>query len=124
MDTVLYHQHGQAPKPFKVIRKHKDDGTIDIGLEDGTVKVERCQVTKDPRPGAATVPTVSESPETMVRALRAKAVKLATAAEKAATAAAAKPDDQALAKAAADAKAAAEQADAEATAAEQALKDF
>jgi hypothetical protein len=53
MKVAHYHQENQAPKPFAVLKEHKD-GTVDIGPEDGEPVVTKCQVVKEPKIGCVT----------------------------------------------------------------------
>lgn len=129
---LKHHQPGRPAKAFTLLKQHAD-GTVDFGLEDGTVVVERCPVgpQSDSSRSYAVfieddeeVDPVAEAKKT-AKSLRTKATKLAKAAVEAAKAyeaakGTAKEDE--LAMAAGEAEIAARQANAEADAAEAALK--
>ena len=57
--SVLYHAPFAQPKAFLVLKEHKD-GTVDIGLADGTVVVRGCQVKDQPEHGHATADANAE----------------------------------------------------------------
>ena len=107
MKKVLYHQEGRQAVELLIITDNPD-GTADIGVVGADhkpiVKVHGCRITATPEFGAATVNT-SERGE-KINAARAKLAKLGKESAQATKAAALKPDDAALTKAADEASAA------------------
>ena len=127
---VEHHQPGRSKPNIFVLIKKNPTGTVDFGLEDGTVVVEGCPVGKqsDPAKSYAVITDKDDSAEELaeeakkLRGLAAKAAKSARDAINVADAAKGKPDEAALREAADKASADAAQADAEATAAEKAAE--
>lgn len=129
---LKHHQHGRQPKTFTLLKQHAD-GTVDFGLEDGTVVVERCPVGPQADPSRSYVVLIEEDEEAdpnaearkVAKSLRSKATKFAKAAveaRKAADAVQGRPSEADFAKVAEEAEAAARDADSAADAAEAVLK--
>jgi len=60
MKRALYHQEFRDPKPMAVLKEY-EDGTVDLGTEDGKLIVGSCTVSDHPNPGQATIVKKAEA---------------------------------------------------------------